>query len=102
MAVASSSFDERKFRERKESCVNVLHALDQSEIAGTDEAAKCLGHWRNACDLVASPAVRRHMDLLYVTNPLSDGSSHPERQQVLADLKAAMRADLGIAVPEKD
>lgn len=95
-------FDERKFREKKEAYVNILQAIHQSKIEGTAEAAKYVGHWRNVCDLVASPAVRRHIDQLFVTNPLSDGGAHPKRPQVLANLRTAMRADLSITAPERD
>lgn len=97
-----ATFDERKFHEKKEAYVNFLQAIHESEIKGTAEAAKYVGHWRNVCDLVASPAVRHYIDQLFVTNPLSDGSAHPDRSQVLAALKATMRTDLGITVPERD
>ena len=94
--------DEREFREKKEAYVNFLQALHRSEIEGTAEAAKYVGHWQNVCDLVASPSVRSQISQMTVTNPLSDGRVHPERPQALANLKAAMRADLGIAVPGRD
>jgi hypothetical protein len=88
--------DERRFREKKDARVGYLNAMHKSEIEGTSEAAKYVGHWRNVCDLVAPASVRRHIDQMFATNPLNDGNPHPERPEALADLKAAMRADLGV------
>ncbi|MFC7334605.1 hypothetical protein [Rhodocista pekingensis] len=95
-----AALDERRFREKKEAYVNLLNALHRSEVERTPEAALYVGHCRNVCDLVASAAAQRHIDQLFETNPLSDGSPHPQRSKVQADLKVAMRADLGIAVPK--
>jgi hypothetical protein len=69
--------DERRFREKKDAYVNVLQAIHQSEIEKTTEAALYVGYCLNVCDLVASPAVGHHIDQLFVTNCLSDGSVHP-------------------------
>lgn len=93
-----AAFGERRFREKKEAYVGYLNAMHRSEIEGTSEAAKYVGHWRNVCDLVAPAPVRSHIDKMFATNPLNDGSPHPERPKTLADLKAAMRADLGVEV----
>lgn len=87
---------ERRFQEKKEAYVGYLNAMHRSEIEGTSEAAKYVGHWQNVCDLVASAHVRSHMARAFATNPLTDGSSHPERPKAMTDLKTAMRADLGI------
>lgn len=91
-----AAFDERRFREKKDAYANLLNAIHKSEIEETAEAAKYVGHCRNLCELVASDSVLRQIDRLFVTNPSSDGSPHPERPQALAELKVAMRADLGI------
>tara|TARA_R110002072_G_scaffold289730_3_gene456911 strand:+ start:486 stop:866 length:381 start_codon:yes stop_codon:yes gene_type:complete len=90
--------DERRFREKKEAYVNFLNAMYKSEIEGSPEAAKNVGHWRNICDLVATETVRNLIGQIFETNPSSDGNHHPERPVILADLKAAMRADLNIDV----
>jgi len=93
-----AAFGERRFREKKEAYVGYLNAMHRSEIEGTSEAAKYVGHWQNVCDLVASAPVRSHIAQMLATNPLNDGSPHPERPKAMADLKAAMRADLDIEV----
>ncbi|MCA0449899.1 MAG: hypothetical protein LCH62_09025 [Proteobacteria bacterium] len=91
-----AAFDERRFREKKDAYLNFLQALHRSEIERTSEAALNVGHCRNVCDLVASQAVRRAIEKIFETNPLSDGSSHPQRPKTQEALKSAMRADLGI------
>ena len=91
-----SALDERRFREKKDAYVNFLYALHKSEIEDTPETAKLVGHWTNVIDLVGSSAVRRCCLRIHATNPLVGGDNHPDRPQALADLKAAMRADLGI------
>ena len=93
-----AAFGERSFREKKEAYVGYLNAIHRSEIERTSEAAKYVGHWQNVCDLVASAPVRSHIAQTFATNPLNDGSPHPERPKAMADLKTAMRADLGIEV----
>lgn len=93
-----AALNERRFREKKEAYIGYLNALYRSEIEGTSEAAKHVGHWRNVCDLVASDSVRNHIDQMFATNPVNDGRPHPERPKVLANLKAAMRSDLGVEV----
>ncbi|HEY1943674.1 MAG TPA: hypothetical protein VGH40_16305 [Roseiarcus sp.] len=87
--------DERRFDEKKEAYANLLTAIHQSEVEGTVEAAKYVGHCRNMCDLVASDSVRHQIVRLFATNPLNDGTTHPERPRVLGALKHAMRRDLG-------
>ncbi|MGO8737719.1 hypothetical protein [Rhodoblastus sp.] len=91
-----ATFDERKFREKKAAYVSLLHALHKSEVDQTPEAAKLVGHWKNVCELVASPDVRLKVERLFETNPLKEGDFHPERPPVLFALKQAMRVDLGI------
>jgi len=99
--VRRAALDDRRFREKNEAYVNILHALHRSEVDGNAEAAKYVGHCRNVCDLVASAVVRSYIDQLFLTNPLGDGSAHNQRTKVLADLKAAMRADFGVIAPER-
>ena len=93
-----AALGERRFREKKEAYVGYLNAIHRSEIEGTAEAAKYVGHWQNVCDLVASAPVRGHIARTFATNPLNAGTPHPERPKAMADLKTAMRADLGIEV----
>ena len=91
-----NALDERRFREKKDAYVNLLYAIHKSEIEVSPEAAKLVGHWTNVIDLIGSDSVRRCCLRLQATNPLASREIHPDRPQVLADLKAAMRADLGI------
>jgi Na+/glutamate symporter len=91
-----AALNERTFREKKEAYVGFLQALSESEIAQTESAAKQVGHWQNICDLVGSAAVRILIAKLFETNPSSDGRPHPDRHRNLIQLKAEMRADLGI------
>jgi hypothetical protein len=91
-----SALDERRFREKKDAYVNLLYAMHKSETEASPETAKLVGHCTNVIDLVGSDAVRRCCLALQATNPLASGKVHPDRPQVLADLKAAMRADLGV------
>lgn len=91
-----SALDDRRFREKKDAYVNFLYALHRSEIEGSPETAKLVGHWINVIDLVGSSAARRCCLRILATDPLAGGDNHPDRPQALADLKAAMRADLGI------
>jgi hypothetical protein len=72
--------------------------MHRSEIEASPEAAKLVGHWTNVIDLVGSTAVRRCCPRIRATNPLSDGAPHRDRPQALADLKSAMRANLGIDI----
>jgi hypothetical protein len=93
-----TALGERRFREKKDAYVNLLYAMHRSEIEAAPEAAKLVDHWTNVIDLVGSNAVRRCCLRIRATNPLPDGGHHPDRPQALADLKSAMRADLGIDI----
>ena len=97
-----AALDERRFREKKEACLNILLAIKELEIKATLQAEKNFLYWIAVCDLVASPEVRSNIRRLSETNPLGDGSTHHGRQEVMANIIAAMRADLGIAVPDRD
>ena len=97
-----NALDERRFQEKKDAYVNLLKAINNSQIERTSEAAQVVGHWMNVCDLVASNSVRRWFDPFHETNPPADGGYHPDRPRVFRELKAAMRNDLGIAVNERD
>lgn len=79
-----------------------MQALHRSENEGTYEAARYVGLCSDVCTLVASPAVRRYIDQIFETNPPSDGSIHPGRPEVMANMEAAMRADLSIVASEGD
>ena len=93
-----TALDERRFREKKDAYVNLLHALHRSEIENSPEAAKLVGHWTNVIDLVGSGAVRRCCLRIRATNPLPDGAPHPTDRKHWRILKSAMRADLGIDI----
>jgi len=88
--------DDRQFRERKEAYIGLLNALHRSEVEGTPEAAKNVGHWMNVCDLVGSGPVLGQLRRLVETNPLPGGAAHHGRPAALMGLKEAMRADLGV------
>jgi hypothetical protein len=90
-----TALDERRFRDKKEAYLNLLLAMHRSELDGTPEAAKAVGHCINVAELVASPPVRQLCARLLETNPLTDGVQHPDRPSTLVALKAAMRSDLG-------
>jgi hypothetical protein len=42
--------------------------------------------------------LRMHIAPKFATIPLNGGSPHPEQPNAMADLKSAMRANLGIVV----
>ncbi|HEY8697677.1 MAG TPA: hypothetical protein VIM02_08670 [Rhizomicrobium sp.] len=90
-----SEIANRDFQEKKEAYVGFLEALHRSEVEQTGEASKRAGHWQNRCELVGSNTVRDLIQRVIETNP-SAGKAHPDRPQVISDLKAAMRSDLGI------
>jgi hypothetical protein len=85
----------RNFQEKKEAYVGFLEALHRSEIEQTQEAAARAGHWQNRCELVAPEAVRSLIYRIFETNP-EKGKPHPDRPNVVAQLKRAMRVDLGV------
>lgn len=89
-----TAIKQRNFQEKKDAYVGVLNAMHRSEIEQTNDAALYVGHWVNICEIVGNKLVRdclrRHMN----SNPV-DGKAHPDRPKVMADLKEAMRKDLG-------
>jgi hypothetical protein len=85
----------RNFQEKKEAYVGFLEALHRSEVEKTPEASSRAGHWQNRCELVAPVPVRALIQQITETNPVG-GKIHPERPRIIADLKAAMRTDLGV------
>ena len=85
----------RNFDEKKECYVGFLDALYQSEVERTEKSALNVGHWQNRIELVGSRTVIGECARIGETNPIS-GEVHPERPQVMRDLKKAMRKDLGV------
>jgi hypothetical protein len=86
----------RIFQEKKEAYIGFLEALHRSDVEQTREASMRAGHWKNRCDLVASPEVRAVIVRIFETNPDSKGNARPERPEVIESLRKAMRRDLGI------
>jgi hypothetical protein len=86
----------RNFQEKKEAYIGFLEALHRSDVEQTREASMRAGHWKNRCDLVASPIVRTIIDRIFETNPDAQGKAHPERPKVIDELRRAMRSDLGV------
>jgi hypothetical protein len=85
----------RRFEERKETYIGFFDALHKSEIEQTHIASLNVGYWRNRIELVGSTEVIKLCYKIEETNP-KNGLIHPERPQVILDLKNAMRKDLGI------
>lgn len=85
----------RNFLERKECYIGLLDALHKSEVEKTEAAALNVGHWLNRIELVGAPNVISSAKRINETNPTPNGV-HPDRPQVLRDLKEAMRKDLGV------
>lgn len=86
----------RDFQEKKEAYIGFLEALHRSDVEQTREASMRAGHWKNRCDLVASPSVRAVIEKIFETNPDVNGNVHPDRPKVIGDLRRAMRSDLGV------
>jgi hypothetical protein len=86
----------RNFQEKKEAYIGFLEALHRSDVERTRETSMNAGHWKNRCDLVASPNVRAVIERIFETNPNSRGNAHPDRPKVIEDLRKAMRLDLGV------
>lgn len=87
----------RNFQEKKEAYVGFLEALHRSDVERTRETSMHAGHWKNRCDLVASASVRDAIEKIFVTNPDEHGNMHPDRPNVIEELRQAMRKDLGVA-----
>lgn len=86
----------RNFQEKKEAYIGFLEALHRSDVERTRETSMHAGHWKNRCDLVASPNVRAVIERIFETNPDSRGNVHPDRPKVIEELRKAMRLDLGV------
>ena len=85
---------QRQFQEKKDAYVGMLSAIHKSEIEQTKEASLYAGHWINICEIVGSKSVRNCLQRHMESNPVN-GKVHPDRPQVMSDLKKAMRKDLG-------
>lgn len=77
----------RNFQEKKEAYIGFLEALHRSDVEQTREASMRAGHWKNRCDLVASPSVRAVIEKIFETNPDASGNVHPDRPKVIGDLR---------------
>lgn len=89
-----AAIKQRNFQEKKDAYVGILNAMHRSEIEQTSEAALYVGHWSNICEIVGSKTVRDCLKRYMESNPV-EGKVHPDRPQVMGDLKEAMRKDLG-------
>lgn len=87
-----SKQDERRFREKQVAYIGLLEAHHRAAVEGTDEAAKNFALWQMRCELVAPEVVRRAIERIVETNEDREG-----RTKAHEELKAAFRADLGIA-----
>ena len=87
-----SKQDERRFREKQAAYIGLLEAYHRAAVEGTNEAAKNFALWQMRCELVAPEAVRRAIHRLIETNECRE-----DREKAHDELKAALRADLGIA-----
>lgn len=86
-----SKHDERSFREKQAAYVGLLEAYRRAAIEGTDEAGKHFAYWQMRCELVAPQAVREAIRNVVETNDDRAG-----REKADANLRVAMRIDLGI------
>lgn len=86
----------RNFQEKKEAYIGFLEALHRSDVEQTRETSMHAGHWKNRCDLVASPKVRAAIERIFETNPDARGNVHPDRPAVIEEVRKAMRLDLGV------
>ena len=84
--------DERSFREKQAAYVGLLEAYHRAAAEGTDETSKLFAYWQMRCDLVGSTDVRDTIRRIVETNDDRAG-----REKADMDMKAAMRADLGVA-----
>ncbi|MFT8559532.1 MAG: hypothetical protein ABF719_06715 [Acetobacter sp.] len=82
---------ERAFQEKQAAYIGLLEAYHQAAVEGTDEAAKNFAYWQMRCELVAPVPVRDAIRRIVDTNDDRTG-----RMKADHDMKAAMRADLGI------
>ncbi|MFA5988427.1 MAG: hypothetical protein WC803_02330 [Sphingomonas sp.] len=83
--------DERSFKEKQAAYVGLLEAYHRAAVEGTDEAAKHFAYWQMRCELVGSSYVRDAIRRIVETNKDPAG-----RKKADEDMKAAMRADLGV------
>ena len=68
--------------------------MHDSEIQRCEKSALHVGHWQNRIELVGSKPVIQAGIRIRETNP--DGGVHPDRPQVMKELKDAMRKDLKV------
>ena len=80
------------YNERKEDYIGLLEAYREAATNRSAKSAKSFAYWQIRCELVAPKAVRSAVQEMIDTKPGS-----PERFAAEAALKAAIRADLGIA-----
>jgi len=71
--------------------VGLLEAYHRAAVEGTDEAGKQFAYWQMRCELVAPQPVREAIKRIVETNDDRIG-----REKADADMRVAMRADLGI------
>lgn len=92
-----SYLENRNFQEKKEAYVGFLKAAYRQEVEKTQESALFVGHMNNVCELVGSKEVIRLLQKFKETNPVNN-KPHPNRPEITANLKNAMRKDLGISL----
>jgi hypothetical protein len=92
-----SYIENRNFQEKKEAYVGFLRAAHRQEVEKTKESALFCGHMNNLCELVGSKEVIRLLRKFKETNPVNN-KPHPGRPEVTANLKNAMRKDLGVSL----
>lgn len=86
-----SKRDDRRFQEKQAAYIGLLEAYHRAAVEGTKEAGMAFAYWQMRCDLVASARVRRAISSVVETN-----DNPPARMTADHEMKAAMRADLGI------
>ena len=91
-----ADISKRNFQEKKECYIGFLDAMHKSELQRTEEAALDVGHWQNRIELVGSKGVITACIRIKETNPIQN-NVHPDRPQVMRDLKDEMRKDLGVS-----
>ena len=86
-----SNRDNRRFREKQAAYIGLLEAYHRAAVEGTDQAGKLFAYWQMRCELVAPKSVRDAICWIVETNDDRVG-----REKAHDDMKATMRADLGI------
>lgn len=83
--------NQRGFAEKQAAYIGLLEAYHQAAVENSDAAAKNFAYWQMRCELVGSTQVRDAIRRIVETNDDRSG-----RQVADHDMKAAMRADLGV------